>query len=79
MSTRPNRLFTADAGILLYRTGHISDTKLKQALSAFLVRVPRDSASIVIVRRLQDSVGLLRPASSPPGCRLAPGFSKIDT
>jgi hypothetical protein len=49
MSTRPNRLFTADAGILLYRTGHISDTKLKQALNAFLVRVPRDSASIVII------------------------------
>jgi mRNA interferase MazF len=33
---RPNRLFTADAGIILYRAGHISDLKLNQALNALV-------------------------------------------
>jgi mRNA interferase MazF len=31
-STIPNRLFTADEGIVIYRAGHISDGKLNQAL-----------------------------------------------
>jgi mRNA interferase MazF len=29
---RPNRLFTADEGIVVYRAGHVSDAKLNQAL-----------------------------------------------
>lgn len=27
---RPNRLFTADSGIVVYRAGHVSPEKLKQ-------------------------------------------------
>jgi mRNA interferase MazF len=30
---RPNRLFTADEGIILYRAGHVSATKLNEVLS----------------------------------------------
>jgi mRNA interferase MazF len=29
---RPNRLFTADEGIVVYRSGHVSDGKLDQVL-----------------------------------------------
>ena len=29
---RPNRLFAADEGIVVYRAGHVSDGKLNQAL-----------------------------------------------
>ena len=29
---RPNRLFTADEGIVVYRAGHISDVKLNEVL-----------------------------------------------
>lgn len=29
---RPNRLFTAEEGIVVYRAGHVSDGKLNQAL-----------------------------------------------
>ena len=30
---RPNRLFTADEGIIVYRAGHISETKLSETLN----------------------------------------------
>jgi len=29
---RPNRLFTADEGIIVYRAGHVSGTKLNEVL-----------------------------------------------
>ena len=29
---RPNRLFTADAGIVVYRIGHVSEAKLKEVV-----------------------------------------------
>jgi mRNA interferase MazF len=29
---RPNRLFTADAAIILYRAGHISEAKLSEVV-----------------------------------------------
>jgi mRNA interferase MazF len=29
---RPNRLFTADTGIIVYRAGHISETKLGETV-----------------------------------------------
>jgi hypothetical protein len=28
---RPNRLFAADAGIIVYRAGHVSGSKLSEA------------------------------------------------
>jgi mRNA interferase MazF len=31
---RPNRLFTADSGIVLYTTGRVGDRKLKEAVNA---------------------------------------------
>jgi mRNA interferase MazF len=33
---RPNRLFTADEGIVVYRTGHVSDTKLNEVLDRLI-------------------------------------------
>lgn len=33
-SIRPNRLFTADSNIVLYRTGVVSDAKLQQVAAA---------------------------------------------
>jgi mRNA interferase MazF len=33
---RPNRLFTADEGIVRYRAGHISDGKLNQVLDRLI-------------------------------------------
>lgn len=33
---RPNRLFTADEGIVVYRAGHVSDTKLNEVLDGFI-------------------------------------------
>jgi mRNA interferase MazF len=30
---RPNRLFTADQGVILYRAGHLSTTKLTEVLN----------------------------------------------
>jgi mRNA interferase MazF len=31
---RPNRLFTADAGIIVYRAGRVSDEKLREAINS---------------------------------------------
>ena len=33
---RPNRLFTADEGIILYRAGHISTTKLTEVVNRLI-------------------------------------------
>ena len=33
---RPNRLFTADEGIVVYRAGHVSDGKLNQVLDRLI-------------------------------------------
>ena len=33
---RPNRLFTADSGIIVYRAGHVSDTKLKETVDRLI-------------------------------------------
>jgi mRNA interferase MazF len=33
---RPNRLFTADESLIIYRAGHISDTKLGEALNRLI-------------------------------------------
>jgi mRNA interferase MazF len=33
---RPNRLFTADEGIIVYRAGHVSDGKLNQVLDRLI-------------------------------------------
>ena len=34
---RPNRLFTADAGIVVYRAGHVSEPKLDAAIDGIIV------------------------------------------
>ena len=34
---RPNRLFTADAGILVYRAGRISEAKLSEVVDRLIV------------------------------------------
>lgn len=39
---RPNRLFTADAGIIVYRAGHISQAKLDEAVDR-LIKILRQS------------------------------------
>ena len=39
---RPNRLFTADEGIILYRAGHISTGKLDEVLTR-LIAILRQS------------------------------------
>jgi len=33
---RPSRLFTADAGIVVYRAGHVSEAKLNQAVDRLI-------------------------------------------
>ena len=33
---RPNRVFTADAGIIGYRAGHISETKLSEVVDRLI-------------------------------------------
>ena len=33
---RPNRLFTADTGIIVYRAGHISETKLGETVDRLI-------------------------------------------
>ena len=33
---RPNRLFTADEGIIVYRAGHVSGTKLNEVLDRLI-------------------------------------------
>lgn len=33
---RPNRLFTADEGIVAYRAGHVSDVKLNEVLDRLI-------------------------------------------
>ena len=33
---RPNRLFTADAGIVVYRAGHVSDPKLNEVVDRLI-------------------------------------------
>ena len=33
---RPNRLFTADDGIIVYRAGHVSGTKLNEVLDRLI-------------------------------------------
>jgi mRNA interferase MazF len=33
---RPNRLFTADAGIIVYRAGHVSEAKLNEVLDRLI-------------------------------------------
>lgn len=33
---RPNRLFTADAGIIAYRAGHVSDSKLNDVVDRLI-------------------------------------------
>jgi mRNA interferase MazF len=32
-SVRPNRLFTADSSIVLYKAGHITEAKLDEAIA----------------------------------------------
>ena len=34
---RPNRLFTADAGIIVYRAGHVSESKLNEVVDRLIV------------------------------------------
>ncbi len=34
---RPNRLFTADAGIIVYRAGRIADAKLNEVVERLIV------------------------------------------
>ena len=34
---RPNRLFTADAGIIVYRAGNVSDSKLNEVIEKLIV------------------------------------------
>jgi mRNA interferase MazF len=33
---RPNRLFTADAGIIAYRAGHVSEAKLNEVVGRLI-------------------------------------------
>ena len=33
---RPNRLFTADAGIIVYGAGHVSDAKLEKTIGSVI-------------------------------------------
>lgn len=33
---RPNRLFTADAGIIVYRAGHVSEVKLNEVVGRLI-------------------------------------------
>ena len=33
---RPNRLFTADAGIIVYRAGHVSEAKLNEVVDRLI-------------------------------------------
>jgi mRNA interferase MazF len=33
---RPNRLFTADAGIIVYRAGHVSEAKLSEVVDRLI-------------------------------------------
>jgi mRNA interferase MazF len=40
---RPNRLFTADTGIVLYATGRVRDGKLRESASAVLKTLDRQS------------------------------------
>jgi mRNA interferase MazF len=39
---RPNRLFTADAGIIVYRPGHVSEMKLDEIVDR-LVAIVREA------------------------------------
>lgn len=34
---RPNRLFTADAGIIVYRAGHVAEAKLDEVVDRLIV------------------------------------------
>jgi mRNA interferase MazF len=34
--TRPNRLFTADTGIIVYRAGHVSEAKLGETVDRLI-------------------------------------------
>jgi len=36
---RPNRLFTADAGIVVYRVGHVSEAKLSEVVERLIAIV----------------------------------------
>jgi mRNA interferase MazF len=38
---RPNRLFTADEGIVRYRAGHVSDAKLNEAVDRLIAILKR--------------------------------------
>jgi len=33
---RPNRLFTADSGIIVYRAGHVSEDKLNEVVDGLI-------------------------------------------
>ena len=39
---RPNRLFTADSGIIVYRAGHISQVKLDEAVDKLVAILRED-------------------------------------
>lgn len=38
---RPNRLFTADSGIVVYRAGHVSDAKVSQTVDRLMAILNR--------------------------------------
>ena len=40
-SIRPNRLFTADAGIVVYRTGHVTAAKLDEVVECLIAVLKR--------------------------------------
>ena len=39
---RPNRLFTADSGIIVYRAGHISQAKLDETVDNLVTMLRQD-------------------------------------
>jgi mRNA interferase MazF len=39
---RPNRLFTADSGIIIYRAGHISQAKLDETVDELVTILRQD-------------------------------------
>lgn len=39
---RPNRLFTADAGIIVYRAGHVSEAKFNEVVDRLIAIIEQE-------------------------------------
>jgi hypothetical protein len=66
---RPNRLFTADSGIVLYATGCVRDGKLRESASAVLKTLDRQSTESGSVHKEVASEPEAWPRASPHRAR----------